>query len=236
MTSLIAVVVLVLSPISAYNQGNRLYARKDYAAAAAAYEQALKAGPNPAVHFNLGNALFKSGKIGEAIVHYRRARYLDPRDADIAANLDFLRAYRVDKMMTAPSPLARLLDRALHRLSRRQAGVLTAVSFALAGAFLAGWIVRRWPALGVAASACALVAAYGFATQRAWASEVDARPAVVAVPEVNALSGPSDEFKQILLLHDGTEVEIREARGNYLLVQLPGGGGWLPKNTVERVY
>src|SRR5213078_1952635 len=48
---------------------------------------------------------------------------------------------------------------------------------------------------------------------------------VVVVPEVNALSGPGEEFKQILLLHDGTEVRIRELRGDYLLVQVPGGGG-----------
>jgi uncharacterized protein YgiM (DUF1202 family) len=60
---------------------------------------------------------------------------------------------------------------------------------------------------------------------------------VVVAPEVNALSGPGEEYKQILLLHDGTEVRIRESRGGYLLVQLPGGsGGWIRKDAVERVY
>ena len=60
---------------------------------------------------------------------------------------------------------------------------------------------------------------------------------MVVVPEVAALSGPSEESKQILLVHDGSEVRIREARGDYLLVQLPGGGGgWVRKEAVERVY
>ena len=53
---------------------------------------------------------------------------------------------------------------------------------------------------------------------------------------VSALAGPSDDAKQILLLHDGSEVTIRDARGEYLLVQLPGGGGWVPKSAVQRIY
>src|SRR5580765_2889394 len=233
MFAAIALLVLALAPAGAYNQGNRLYAQKDYSGAAAAYEEALKAGPSAAAHFNLGNALFKSGKIGPAILHYRRARYLSPRDRDVAANLEFARAYRIDKVMAAASPFAHGLDTALHRLSRREATVGAAVLFALTGALLAAWIVRRWTVLVVAASSCAVAAAYAFASQQAWATEVRSRPAVVVVSEVNALSGPSEDAKQILLLHDGMEVEIREARGEYLLVQLPGGGGWVPRNAVQ---
>jgi tetratricopeptide (TPR) repeat protein len=235
--TLILALSVALTPLEAYNQGNKLYAQKDYAGAIQAYEQALEAGPCAAVHYNLGNALFKSGQIGRAILSYRRARYLDPRDPDIAANLDFARSYRVDKVLALPSPFARALDSVLHRLSRRAAAVLAPVCFLLAGVLLSLWIVRRWAVLAIGAALLALVALFGLVTQQVWAGEVAARPAVVVVPEVNALSGPSEEFKQILLVHDGTEVRIREARGDYLLVQLPGGsGGWVRKDAVERVY
>ena len=69
------VLALALLPNSAYNRGNALYAQRDYVHAAAAYEQALAAGPNANVQYNLANALFKSGQIGQAILHYRRASY-----------------------------------------------------------------------------------------------------------------------------------------------------------------
>jgi tetratricopeptide (TPR) repeat protein len=236
MMGLVAVLALATGPIVAYNQGNQLYARKDYPAAALAYQQALVAGPNAAVHFNLANALFKSGRIGQAIIHYRRARYLDPRDGDIATNLSFARAYRVDKMLASQSPLSQALDVAFHGLSRREATLLGPIFFTLAGACLSLWIVRRWAPLVVVAVLCGAASLYGIVSQRTWAAEIGERPAVVVVPEVNALSGPGEEFKQILLVHDGTEVKIREARGDYLLVQLPGGGGWVPKQAVERVY
>jgi uncharacterized protein YgiM (DUF1202 family) len=82
-----------------------------------------------------------------------------------------------------------------------------------------------------------MLALFGLVTRWVWAGEVAARPAVVVVPEVSVSSGPGEEFKQILLVHDGTEVRIREQRGGYLLVQLPGGnGGWVRSNVVERVY
>ena len=235
--SVLAVLALALSPVDAYNQGNRLYAQKDYARAAQSYEQALAAGPNARVLYNLGNALFKSGSVGRAILAYRRARYLAPRDADVRANLAFARAYRVDKLLAAPSPLAALLDDLGHRLSHREATLGAAVAFALAALALAGWIVRRWDALLALAVAGAIAALACLVCQQTWAAEVDSRPAVVVVAEASAASGPTDDAKEILQVHDGTEVRIRETRGDWLLVQVPGGaGGWLRKGAVERVY
>ena len=228
---------LVLGPVQAYNEGNQLYAQKDYAGAVRAYEKALEAGHDPRAHYNLGNALFRTGKLGEAIVHYRRAYYLAPRDHDIAANLAFVRAYRVDKSTGTTSPLAHAAERALRWLSRREAALLAGAMFTLAGLALAGWIVWRLPPLAGTAGGLALLGLYGFLSQQVWAGEVAARPAVVIVPEVSAASGPGEEFKQVLLLHDGTEVRIRETRGDWVLAQLPGGnGGWLQQSALERVY
>jgi len=231
------VLALVLGPVQSYNEGNRLYAQKDYAGAARAYEEALKSGHDPRTHYNLGNALFRSGRIGGAIVHYRRAYYLAPRDHDIEANLAFARAYRVDKSSGGSSPLAHAAERALRWLSRREAAMLSGVLFTLAGLALSAWIVWRGPPLAGAAGVLAMLGLYAFCAQQLWAGEVASRPAVVIVPEVSAASGPGEEFKQVLLLHEGAEVRIREVRGEWLLVQLPGGsGGWLRPSAIERVY
>jgi tetratricopeptide (TPR) repeat protein len=237
LSRLILLSVIALAPASLYNQGNQLYARKDYAGAARAYQQALKAGPSADVCYNLGNALFKSGRIGPAIVQYRRAYYLQPRDADIGRNLSFARSYRVDKVLTVPGPIAGVVDETFHLLSRREAALLAAVSFLLAALSLSVWIVRRGTVFVFGTAVLATIALFGLITQWVWAGEVSAQPAVVVAPEVNVLSGPGEEFKQILLLHDGTEVRIRERRGDYLLVQLSGGsGGWIRSEAVERVY
>src|SRR5262249_11164242 len=157
-----AVLALVLGPVQAFNEGNKLYAQKDYAGAVQAYEQALQGGHDARAHYNLGNALFRTGKIGEAIANYRRAYYLAPRDRDVEANLTFARAYRVDKTTSPPGPLARLADRGLRWMSRREAALLAGLLLTLAGLALAGWIVWRVGALGFAALALGVLGLYGF--------------------------------------------------------------------------
>lgn len=237
MLTLLLAGALALGPAQAYDAGNRAYAAKDYAKAAESYREALAAGHDARAHYNLGNALFKSGRIGEAVVNWRRAAYLAPRDQDIAANLAFARGYRVDKLPAQGNPLGQAADRALHALSDRESTLLAAFATLLAALALGAWIVWRRTATAAAAALAALVAVYGLATRAAWSAERDGRPAVVVVPEASANSGPGEESKQILLMHDGTEVQVRESRGDWLLVQLPGGaGGWVRRNTLERVY
>jgi uncharacterized protein YraI len=102
---------------------------------------------------------------------------------------------------------------------------------------LSFWVVQRRAVLVAVALVFGTLSLFCLITQWVWAGEVNAQPAAVVAPEVNALSGPGEEYKQILLLHDGNEVRVRESRGGYLLVQLPGGsGGWIRTNAVERVY
>ena len=75
-----------------FDQANKLYEEGKYSEAAAMYEKAVKAGQvSAALCFNLGNASFKAGQSGRALVWYRRAEALSPRDPDIQANLQFVR-------------------------------------------------------------------------------------------------------------------------------------------------
>ena len=77
---------------------NRLYEDGQFAQAAQAYQQLADQGfADSALFFNLGNAYFKQGDYGRAILNYRRAEQLAPRDEDIAANLALARAQRVDQ-------------------------------------------------------------------------------------------------------------------------------------------
>src|SRR5438552_9134717 len=77
---------------TAFDQANRLYEEGKFTEAAAAYEKMLQQGQaSPALYFNLGNALFKAGQVGRAVLNYRLAERLAPRDTDIRANLKFAR-------------------------------------------------------------------------------------------------------------------------------------------------
>jgi tetratricopeptide (TPR) repeat protein len=81
------------SPNTIFFRGNTLYAEERYAEASAQYEQLLAAGLESGnLYFNLGNAYFRAGDVGRAILDYERARRLIPGDPDLIANLGYARA------------------------------------------------------------------------------------------------------------------------------------------------
>lgn len=94
--TLISLILLVVLCSSIFGQsdefamGNKFYEDKDYASAIRMYQSVLDQKQESAgLYFNLGNAYFKSGDLGLAILNYMRAQRLAPGDEDIQANLEF---------------------------------------------------------------------------------------------------------------------------------------------------
>lgn len=81
------------APAEDFAAGNQFFQNKEYPKAIEAYDQALRQGVESApLYYNLGNAYFKSGDLGHAVLYYLKARRLTPSDEDIQSNLDFARS------------------------------------------------------------------------------------------------------------------------------------------------
>lgn len=75
---------------SLFLQGNENYANEKFEEAIASYEKAANLGfESGELYYNLGNAYFKYGSLGKAIVNYKRAKRLMPQDADLKSNLSY---------------------------------------------------------------------------------------------------------------------------------------------------
>jgi tetratricopeptide (TPR) repeat protein len=102
------------SPNTIFFRANGLYAEERYGEAAARYEQILADGlASGNLYFNLGNAYFKAGDLGRAILNYERARRLMPADPDLIANLGYARS------LTGTAEEPRVLVRLLFPLAER---------------------------------------------------------------------------------------------------------------------
>jgi tetratricopeptide (TPR) repeat protein len=78
---------------------NQLYETGQYLQSAQAYQQLVDQGyVDSSLYYNLGNAYFKAGDFGRAVLNFRRAEQLAPRDADIEANLELARAQAIDQL------------------------------------------------------------------------------------------------------------------------------------------
>jgi len=216
-----------------FNAANRLYAEGKFAAAAGAYEKILQSGAvSPALYFNYGNAEFKLGQPGRAIAAYRRAELLAPRDAEVRANLDFVR-----KQVEGPTLRESRWEDWLGTLTLHEWTMLAAGAFWLAFLLFAArqlrpaWRPRlRGLTFSVIVLAILLCAGLGAAA----AVHFSKPTAVVIEPAVTARSGPFAEAQDAFQAHDGEELAVLDHRDNWLQVTDGSGRiGWLPASQVE---
>lgn len=186
----------------------------------------------PAVLYNLGNAYYRNGDLGEAIRAYRRAQRLAPRDPDIRANLGFA-AQSAGIVLPARAPLvAVLLD-----FSLKEWLAFGSACFWMLGLALGAWTV--WPRARFAARPAAAVCAalLLLALGGLWAhGELRRRPeGVVMRAEQKILSSPLESATPLLAIPAGAIVRQLDRRGQWLEIQYDATRGWLPAAAVEPV-
>ena len=229
--------VVAATPGDCYNRANEAYEAGDYLGAIELYDSAAAQVTHADILFNRGNAYFKTGQTGRAIADYSRAWVLNPYDPEPRQNLEFCRAYRPDKTATLPNPLVRFLVAMLRVLDLGLVKLLTGALFLLALAALALLFIRGGRAWVWVSAGLGALCLYSFLSWMSWSQAVGPDRAVVVVPEVVLRSGPGEDYKDIVVVHDGLEGSIRSRRGGYVLLQVPGGtGGWADSSAVLRIF
>jgi tetratricopeptide (TPR) repeat protein len=230
------------TPEEIFHQAYAAYEQGRYQEAADAYRALLRLRiRDPAVEFNLGNAEFRLGNLGAAILHYERARRLAPTDADVLANLDYARSLCFDRTET-PSQAAvlRWLQQAQDRLGPdRQAWIVLALLWAIAA--LVAWSFARpggWNAPGGWALAALLVVlAVVGASWHATLDRLEGRRIGVIVEDaVEVRAGPGASNAALATVHEGLTLEVRAERDEWVQVSLPNGlNGWIHRTALELV-
>jgi tetratricopeptide (TPR) repeat protein len=222
------------------DRGLASYEKGDYADAVAAFEKVLSEGVDDAVvHYDLGNAYFKSGKLGLAIYHYRRAHALAPRDDDVIANLDYARFLALDRIEGEDTRTDRRVEGWLDRITPDEAFRVAMLFWILAGAAAVAW---QWTPRGGAAwrrAASTLLAMWVLAFVGAWAVERRAAAvseAVVIADTADVRNGPGATFATAFVLHEGAEAVVEGERGGWVEISLPGElRGWIQAGSIARL-
>ena len=222
-----------------FAEGNGLYRKGEFAAARQRYLAAAETGVRDArLFYNLGNACFKDGRLGEAVVWYERALRLDPRDEDARANLQFARRVKRDQEPEDAGGLGSALY-ALYLWPTLNELVLAVTLCLVAGFAAASWRIVRGG--GAACVALLVLCAGGAAAAGGWTAtrvhrHVLLQEAVLTVDEGTARSGPGARETPVFVVHEGTKVTVERREGDWLLVRLGNGlGGWLPVSAVTAI-
>src|ERR1017187_10067415 len=188
-------------------------------------------GYSAAALFNLANACAREGKSGVAILNYERALLLAPNDADIAANLHFVRAkaglpdapenwFTRSSTCARPNTLAWLgslglvlagISLLLVRLHPQRRLAFRSLTFAgvLLAATAIGSAITMWPRI---------------------------KEAVVIAREAPVRASPVSAAEAAFKLHEGETVTMRSEHQDFALVQTSAGrSAWVARADLARV-
>ncbi len=234
------------APASAGNlwdAANTAYVNASYAQAASLYDSLLKTGAEGyKLYYNLGNAYFKSGRTGKAILYYNKAAKLAPADADVRYNLAVANGYVKDKIEQLPEFFLSRWIRALR--TALGPGAWTLISLAMLSCAMAAFLLymfsgrlRRRKAGFFATMACAslFVISTVFAAV-SYRRIVSPDEGVVTVSSVAVKSSPDRSSQDLFVLHEGTKVRVVSALGGWSEVVIADGNkGWLETQSIEMI-
>ena len=223
--------------------GNSLYEKGEFDKSADAYEQLVNDGFNdPIVHYNLGNAYYKQGKLGAAILNYLKSKALDPSDRDTKTNLSIARSFVPD----APRDRAgfTLIDKIpiLNRLSTTELSLSILFLWYLIFCSLLAWIFyqkkfSRFASIHLTVLAVILLIFSASFMMRIIDDNLKNR-AVILSESVEVRSGPGKNYLVEFEITDGTETKVLYEMAEWSRIELVGKKafqGWVPRTTVRKI-
>ena len=214
--------------------GNEAYAEGKYDEALSFYKGAIKQkGYSASLLYNMGNAYYQKKDVGQAILHYERALYLYPGNADIQANLSLAR--KDFGLIAEPVPD---WQRFFNMLNLNWWAILASGAF---GVFSLIYLLRGirpgilkgapFRILTTVCLLCFMAGGTGVAMQYRNISR-----GVVTKDDARLLVSPFDSASSSASIKDGKIVRIAKTYRGYLLVEGSNGkSGWIKKDVVELV-
>ncbi len=223
--------LLWAGPSESWAGASEAAARGDYAAAAGHYRDLLQQGVvHEDVYYNLGNSLYRQNRLGEAVLAWRRAAVLAPRDPDVQANLAFARRTLRDDL--SPGDNSPWFAPWQAFLSVGEGCYLGAGLLGM-GLVIVG-LRRRIP--GTPEAPAALLGALGALIWGGAVFQDHREDAGVVLAEEVSVSSELSGGVELFRLHLGAEVELGERVGGYCLVRLPDGRkGWVLEEKLASV-
>jgi len=224
-------------------KGNDAYRNRNYKNAIEDYEKLVHEGyEGVSLFYNLGNAYYKDGKLGYAILNYEKALKLSPNDDDVQHNLAIANTKTVDKIDTLPKFFVfQIWESLLSFLSIKGWAYLAYSLFILiliaAGIyfFTKRPAIQRYSFFGGLAILCLFILSVVILTINVKRDE-NIRQGVIIVQSVSAKLGPDVSNNDAFVIHEGLKVRIEDRVENWVKIRLNDGKvGWLPDNDIAQI-
>ena len=216
-------------------KANQEYSSNHFKEAIDEYQALVGAGEWSAnLFYDLGNAYFRNGDFGRAILNYERALALEPHHPETQANLRIARD-EARALELRPS----WAERYLRFATVNQYSIAAAVVFWVAAFSITGLILSRHRSAGLITLSAFSLAIFGLlAVAILWIDHAgkDRTLAIVTSKETEARVATADNANRVLALPPGSQIKIVQQRGDWVYATLPNNlNGWIPAKSAELV-
>ena len=235
--------VEVLDNNALWNSANQAYIDGDFLSAVKLYSAIENRGFYSArLYYNLGNAYFKSGELGKAILYYNRALVISPSMEDAKHNLEIAEAQTKDNISVVPEFFLNRWMRLLRSsITCTTWSVLSVVFFAMIAIFMLLFLLGtalQLRKVGFYGTVVALLL-FVFTTTFAISSRnsiINRSEAVVMSSAISVKSSPDRLSTDIFVLHEGTKVTVSSEVDGWCEITISDGKkGWTEASHLERI-
>lgn len=224
-------------------QGNKFYQGKEYEKAVAAYQEVIKGGyEGTSLYYNLGDAYYREGKLGFAILYYEKALRLSPGNSDVLYNLKIANARTIDKIESLPQFFLFQWWEALLALLPVIGWMYISYFFyilVLISVFL--YFFTKRPGLQRTAVYSGFVSVVllvltasllGVKLNR----EANVKSAIVIEPTATVKLSPDPTSNDAFIIHEGLKVRELSTVGDWIEIRLEDGKeGWIEKSDIATI-
>ncbi len=224
-------------------QGNRDYQNQQYEKAVAAYRQVLNLGYlGTSVYYNLGDAYYREGKLGYAILYYEKALRISPGDKDVIHNLQIANERTIDKVNTLPPFfLFQWWESFLALLSVNGWTYTAYIFFLLVLGSILLYFFAKDPGIQKASvfsgflSILLLVFSAAILTVKL-NRELNMKYGVIVSPVVSVKLSPDPTSNDAFIIHEGLKARELEQVGNWIEIRLADGKeGWILQREIGTI-
>lgn len=235
--------ICIANPTENFQKATESYKNKDFKTAIMAYEALVAENyVSKELYYNLGNSYFKEKEWGKAVLNYERALQIAPSDEDIQHNLKVVHQELVDDLETVPPFfLSKWWNNLSLLFGSTTWSILSIITIWLAITGLYLWLTgkvrtqrKQGFLAGISLVAISLLF-FALGSTRS-AKEIDSGEAIIMSKELNLRAAPDPDSKSIVLLHEGTKVQLEDQIGEWYKVRLINGEiGWLPMEQLGKI-
>ncbi len=224
-------------------QGNEFYQQKKYEKAIETYREIIKMGyQGVPLYYNLGNAYYREGKLGYAILYYEKAHRLAPGDNDVNHNLAIANTKTIDKINTLPTFFLFQWWESLLTLFTLTGWTYLAYAFyILLLASIGFYFFAKRPGIqrfsfmtGITSLILLIITASLLIISLNRVLHV--KHAIIVEPTATVKLSPDPSSNDAFIIHEGLKVKEENHVDNWVEIRLQDGKeGWLPEKDLRTI-